>query len=144
MMMATGQEHELGFCNVHDGTWGPDKNLPQSGTNDLIEQGLQKSQKTTIFFTSLLNCYDCLQPTFNEYHSYQYGFVLCQIFIDIKYQLLYVRGCIYISEQSNRAICLLQAISCPSSQSLFCPFVWPFLSFCYHHFHLLSFKFQFK
>ena len=30
-------EHELGFCNLHDRTWGPDKNLPQSGTNDLIE-----------------------------------------------------------------------------------------------------------
>ena len=37
MMMATRLEHEPGFCNVHDRTWGPNKNLPQSGTNDLIE-----------------------------------------------------------------------------------------------------------
>ena len=49
MMMAPGFEHELGFCVLHDKTWGPDdKNLPQSGTNDLIEQRLKKV-KTAIF-----------------------------------------------------------------------------------------------
>ena len=49
MMMATGLKHELGFCLVHDRTWGPRQELATIRDKWSDRIAASKSQKTSYF-----------------------------------------------------------------------------------------------